>query len=275
MALEAGTRLGHEEVEKVEYTLEMENVRAQNILERASGLAVTILFLALAACSPGPAEQPAAGAAATPDAEVSPPPEPLDLGLVVGGTAPENPYGNAQIERGEYLVRFGSCNDCHTPWNFDPVIGAPRPDMSRMLSGHPSSAPDPQGAIGPGDIALIGPTFTSFVLPFGTIYSINLTPDIETGTGTWTEEMFLDIFRTGRHLGGDGRGVLPPMPWLWIRNLTDEDLISIFAYLRSIPPIYNLAPEPAVPEEAIWQIRDADDVLAVELPHAEWAHPSE
>ena len=200
-----------------------------------------------------------------------PAPEPFDFGPVVEGSAPANPYSKMQVERGEYLVRFGSCNDCHTPWNFDPAIGAPRPDMSRMLSGHPSAAPDPQGAIGPGDIGLIGPTFTSFALPFGTMYSLNLTPDIDTGTGSWTEEMFLDIFRTGRHLGGNGRGILPPMPWLWIRNLTDEDLISIFAYLRSIPPIHNLAPEPAIPEEAIWQLRDADEVLALELPQAEWA----
>ena len=229
------------------------------------------LFLTVPACGPGQPPEDESSAPSMQDTGPPPAPEPFDFGPVVEGSAPANPYSKMQVERGEYLVRFGSCNDCHTPWNFDPAIGAPRPDMSRMLSGHPSAAPDPQGAIGPGDIGLIGPTFTSFALPFGTMYSLNLTPDIDTGTGSWTEEMFLDIFRTGRHLGGNGRGILPPMPWLWIRNLTDEDLISIFAYLRSIPPIRNLAPEPVVPEEAIWQIRDADEVLAVELPQAEWA----
>ena len=187
------------------------------------------------------------------------------------GVAPTRTYTRAQIERGRYLTRVGSCNDCHTPWIFDEALGMPRPDMTRELSGHPFGGPDPGGTVAPTDMGLIGPTFTSFALPFGTIYSVNLTPDVDTGTGTWTEEMFLDIFRTGRHLGGQGRGVLPPMPWLWIRNLTDEDLVSIFAYLRSLPPIDNPATEPKIAEETIWQLRNSFDRLAVELPHEDWA----
>ena len=180
-----------------------------------------------------------------------------------------------QILRGQYLVRIGSCNDCHTPWHFDEQLGMPRPDMSRMLSGHPKGGPNPEGTIGPHDIGLIGPTFTSFALPFGTIYSVNLTPDMDTGIGTWTEEMFLDIFRKGRHLGGNGRGVLPPMPWFWIRNLTDDDLRAIFAYLNSIPPIRNEVPSPDVPEEVIWKVRDSLDQLASELPQENWAAKKE
>jgi len=195
----------------------------------------------------------------------------VDLGPVVPGTAPPNPYGAEQIERGRYLTRIGSCNDCHTPSIFDLELGVPRPDMTRELAGHPKGGPEPGGTVAPTDIGLIGPTFTSFALPFGTIYSINLTPDIDTGTGTWTEEMFLEIFRSGRHLGGDGRGVLPPMPWLWIRNLRDEDLVAIFAYLRSLPPIHNPATDPKIAEPTIWQLRDSFDRLAKELPKEEWA----
>lgn len=176
-----------------------------------------------------------------------------------------------QIRRGEYIVRIGSCNDCHTPWIFDAELGIPRPDLTRMLSGHPEGAPDPEGTIGPHDIGLIGPTFTSFSLPFGIVYSVNLTPDLDTGIGTWTEEMFLDIFRKGRHLGGDGRGVLPPMPWFWIRNLTDDDLKAVYAYLNSIPPIRNAVPSPKVPEEVIWQLRDSFDRYAAQLPQEVWA----
>jgi mono/diheme cytochrome c family protein len=183
--------------------------------------------------------------------------------------------GKDQIQHGQYLVRFGGCNDCHTPWTFDEELGMPRPDMSRMLSGHPKGAPDPEGTVGPHDMALIGPTFTSFALPFGIMYSPNLTPDMDTGIGSWTEEMFLDIFRKGRHLGGNGRGVLPPMPWLWIRNLKDEDLRAVYAYLNSIPPIRNAIPEHKVPEEVIWQLRDSFDRLAAELPQEEWAAKKE
>jgi hypothetical protein len=124
-------------------------------------------------------------------------------------------------------------------------------------------------------MALMGPTLTSFAMPIGTVYSQNLTPDMDTGIGSWTEEMFLDIFRKGRHLGGDGRGVLPPMPWFWIRNLSDDDLRAIYAYLNSIPPIKNAVPEPKVPEEVIWQLRDGFDQLAAELPQQEWAAKKE
>jgi hypothetical protein len=181
------------------------------------------------------------------------------------------PTTHEKILRGQYLVRIGSCNDCHTPWIFDKKLGMPRPDMTRMLSGHPEGAPDPEGKLGPHDIALIGPTFTSFKLPFGTMYALNLTPDMDTGIGTWTEEMFLDIFRKGRHLGGGGRGVLPPMPWLWIRNMTDDDLKAVFAYLKSIPPITNAVPSPKIPDEVIWQLRDSFDRYAAEMPQEEWA----
>lgn len=218
-------------------------------------LVLTMTWIALAACSQ-PQSTPS-GDEAEPAAQT--------------GEAVAEASKEEQIRRGRYIVRIGSCNDCHTPWIFDEELGMPRPDMTRMLSGHPEGAPDPEGTIGPRDIALIGPTFTSFLLPFGTVYSMNLTPDVDTGIGTWTEKMFLDIFRTGRHLGGNGRGVLPPMPWFWIRNLSDDDLRAVYVYLNSIPPIRNSVPSPKVPEEVIWQLRDSFDRYADQLPQEEWA----
>ena len=200
-----------------------------------------------------------------PEAGDGPPPT-IELAPVAYGTAPPNPYSDEQIERGRVLVSFGSCNDCHTPWLFDPEMGAPMPQMDRMLSGHPREAPDPIGTLAPGDIAVIGPTFTSFALPFGIVYSLNLTPDMDTGSGTWTEEMFLDIFRTAKHLGGDGRPVLPPMPWNWVAHVPDEDLIAIFAYLRSIPPVRNAVPSAKVPEEVLPFIDEMNQKILQALP---------
>ncbi|HEY3349416.1 MAG TPA: hypothetical protein VGM13_06560 [Thermoanaerobaculia bacterium] len=185
----------------------------------------------------------AGGANAQPQA----PPAAPALKSVRPGKAPPNPYSKKQIARGKLLVVSSGCNDCHTPWVLNPELGVPAPDWSRMLSGHPEGGPDPQGEVGPADIGLIGPTFTSFKLPFGITYSMNLTPDIDTGTGSWTEKMFIDIFRKGRHLGGDGRPVYPPMPWDSYRSRSDEDLRAIFAYLRSIPPLRNLPPTEKVP----------------------------
>jgi mono/diheme cytochrome c family protein len=151
------------------------------------------------------------------------------------------------IKRGLVLVEAGSCNDCHTPMKFDPKLNMPVPQMDRMLSGHPADAPDPATQLAKDDQAVIGPTFTSFGLPFGIAYAANLTPDKATGLGTWTRQMFIAAMRTGRHQGGQGRPILPPMPWLNLAQLSDDDLGAIFAYLMSIPPISNRVPEPKVP----------------------------
>jgi mono/diheme cytochrome c family protein len=149
-----------------------------------------------------------------------------------------------QIRRGEYLVKFGGCNHCHTPWVLRPE--GPVPDMSRMLSGHPQNGPDASGApLTPATMAGIwGPGFTNFKFPFGTVYAANLTPDNATGLGTWTEDMFLRTIRSGRHMGApSARPVLPPMPIENLQTLSDDDLRAVFAYLRTIPPVHNAVPD--------------------------------
>jgi hypothetical protein len=154
------------------------------------------------------------------------------------------------VKRGEYLVATMGCNDCHTPMKFDPALGMPVPDRARLLSGHPAGGPEPEGKVGAHDMGLIGPTFTAFALPFGTVYSKNLTPDKETGLGAWTEEEFIRTMRTGKWRGM-GRPLLPPMPWLNLRGASDDDLRAIFAYLRSVPAIRNEVPNPKVPDGVI------------------------
>ncbi len=126
----------------------------------------------------------------------------------------------------------------------------PEPDMTRMLSGHPQEmalppAPPPSGPW----IASVAATMTAWAGPWGVSFTANLTPDPDTGLGRWTEQQFVDTLRSGRHLGR-GREILPPMPWPAIRNMTDDDLKAIFAYLRSIPAVRNKVPEPIAPAEA-------------------------
>jgi hypothetical protein len=150
------------------------------------------------------------------------------------------------VKRGEILVRAGACNDCHTPMQFDEKLGMPVPIADRMLSGHPEGAPDPASGLAQGDQAAIGPTFTSFRLPFGVSYTANLTPDVETGLGKWSEEQFLVAMRTGQHMGVRGRPILPPMPWMSLKDLPDDDLKAIWAYLQSVPAVRNRVPEPKV-----------------------------
>jgi len=179
------------------------------------------------------------------------------------------------VSRGRHLVSMGGCNDCHTPMKLDPEVGMPMPDVSRLLSGHPQGAPDPASALSGHDIGAIGPTFTSFRVPFGVVYSQNLTPDRDTGLGAWTEEMFVKAMRTGRHMGGSGRPILPPMPWMNVAQQSDGDLKAIFAYLRSIPAIHNDVPAPKVPDEAMTALAAAyDKALARRGAHAAAAAPS-
>lgn len=150
----------------------------------------------------------------------------------------------ARVERGKYLVGFGGCNDCHTPLKMGP--NGPEPDMARMLSGHPHDVvmPDAPKPSGPWLWSGAG-TNTAFAGPWGVSYARNLTPDEISGLGIWSEEMFMNTMRTGRHMGVS-RPLLPPMPWQNLNNLNDEDLKSVFAYLRSIKPIRNEVPDAVI-----------------------------
>lgn len=158
------------------------------------------------------------------------------------------PAKQGATERGAYLVTIGGCNDCHTPFK----IGAkgPEPDMTRMLSGHPAKLVMPPAPAAQGPWIWSGAaTNTAFAGPWGVSYAPNLTPDEQTGLGRWTEQQFIQAMRTGRHLG-NGRPILPPMPWPGIARMTDADLKAVFAYLRSVPAIANAAPESVVAEPA-------------------------
>lgn len=166
----------------------------------------------------------------------------LPLLLLLAGTA----QAGDRIERGRYLVNTSGCTDCHTPMK----MGArgPEPDLARALSGHPESfvitapvAPPP----GPWMVS-IAATGTAYSGPWGVSFSANLTPDVETGLGRWSENDFVKTIRTGRHLGR-GRPVLPPMPTPVYNHMTDDDLKAVFAYLKSVPAIRNKVPEPLAP----------------------------
>src|SRR5437868_9955972 len=154
------------------------------------------------------------------------------------------------IKRGDYLVTTGSCNDCHSPKVFGPH-GEPFPDSTKLLAGHPANGQNPQldvNAGKPGGWIYMAPDITTFVGPWGISYAANLTPDSATGIGAWTEEQFINTIRKGKHLG-NGRDILPPMPWPFVGKLTDEDLKSVFAYLKSLPAVNNRVPGPVTPPE--------------------------
>ena len=156
--------------------------------------------------------------------------------------------GADKIARGKYLVTITGCNDCHTPFKMGP--NGPAPDMSRMLSGHPESfaLPPAPAAQGPWVVAAAA-TNTAWSGPWGVSFTSNLTPDPDTGLGSWTLRNFVDTMRSGRHLGV-GRQILPPMPIPMYKQMTDEDLEAVYAYLKSIPAVKNRVPQPLPPAGA-------------------------
>lgn len=170
--------------------------------------------------------------------------------ILVGGCLPPDelpPTAAEMIERGQYLVTIGGCNDCHTPKVFSG--GGTGLDEKRLLSGHPADLEIPEFSfedVGPGKWLLFNEHLTAGVGPWGVSFAANLTPDEETGIGDWTETEFIDGMRTGTHRG-IGRPILPPMPWFNLATAPDEDLQAIFAYLKSIPPIENQVPDPIDP----------------------------
>jgi hypothetical protein len=149
------------------------------------------------------------------------------------------------VERGKYFVTIMGCNDCHTP-----KLGADL-DTKRLLSGHPANeklTPVPAGLLAPDKWgALTNNHLTAWVGGWGVSFAPNLTPDKATGLGSWTPEMFVAALRTGKHRG-NGRAILPPMPWVMYKDMQEADLRAMFAYLQSLPPINNMAPQPLPPD---------------------------
>jgi mono/diheme cytochrome c family protein len=130
---------------------------------------------------------------------------------------------DAQIARGKYLVTLGGCNDCHTPGYF---FG--NPDMSRFLGG------SDVGFEIPGQGVFVGP---------------NITPDKETGIGSWTPEQIVTAMQTGER--PDGRILAPIMPWHAFAQLTADDAMAIAAFLQSLNPVNNQVPGPFKPGERV------------------------
>jgi hypothetical protein len=160
-------------------------------------------------------------------------------------TGPATASPSPSTERGRYLVATLGCGDCHSP----KVMGAqgPAENPAKLLSGHPEGTPlTPAPAPSGTWIASASLDQTAWSGPWGISFATNLTPDENTGIGSWSEDTFVKSLKTGRHMGV-ARPILPPMPWPAYRNLTDDDLRSIYAYLRTIPAVHNRVPEPVPP----------------------------
>ena len=110
------------------------------------------------------------------------------------------------IQRGEYLARAADCQACHTARGGTPFAGG-----------------------------------LAFVLPFGTIYSANITADKDTGIGGWSDAAFLGAIHKG--VDDEGKTLYPAMPYASYTGMTDADALAIKAYLFSLKPVHNDVPD--------------------------------
>ena len=106
-----------------------------------------------------------------------------------------------QIKRGEYLTRAADCTACHTAPAGKPYAGG-----------------------------------YAFTLPFGAIYSPNITPDRETGMSNWSDAGFLNAIHKG--VDNEGARLYPAMPYASYTAMTDADALAIKAYLFSLPSVH-------------------------------------
>jgi len=123
------------------------------------------------------------------------------------------------VARGEYLYKYSlNCWDCHGSQ------GSHSPD-------------EPQAGGFEFDMTNIG-------LPggFGFIYASNITPDPETGIGSWSDGELVRALREG--VDPAGNLIFPIMEAEWWSGLSDEDVLALVAYMRSLPPVRNEVPEP-------------------------------
>ena len=115
------------------------------------------------------------------------------------------------MTRGQYLAELTGCGHCHTPGHF---LG--KVDASRELGG--------------SDVGFEVPGAGTFVGP-------NLTPDLETGLGKWTDSQIAAAIRNG--VRPDGRVLSPVMPWPSYNYMSDADVQAIVTYLRTLKPVKN------------------------------------
>jgi mono/diheme cytochrome c family protein len=106
----------------------------------------------------------------------------------------------AQQQRGRYLAIVGDCAACHTAEGGAALAG-----------GRPIAT------------------------PFGVIYSPNITPDSETGIGSWTDDQFYRAMHEG--ISADGSHLYPAFPYPWFTKVTRDDVNAIRDYLRTVPPV--------------------------------------
>jgi len=149
-----------------------------------------------------------------------------------------------RLARGKYLFHHvSSCADCHSDVDFN-RFGFPVKEGGLA-----------KGRVWPKNIGLPGD-----------VVSPNITSDKETGVGNWTDGELIRAIREG--IGRDGRALFPLMLYTEFREMSDEDLYSIIAYMRTLPPIRNALPRTKLDFPVSELIKTAPQPITAAVPPA-------
>jgi mono/diheme cytochrome c family protein len=146
-----------------------------------------------------------------------------------------------RLARGKYLAEHVTgCMECHTPhdWSSRGSVS----ENAKLGAGEEMPMKD---------------------LP-GRIVAPNITPDNETGAGTWTDDQIGRAIREG--VGHDGRALFPMMPYERFREMSDEDLASVVVYLRSLVPVRNAIPKSEIIFPVKYLIRNVPQPVTDPVP---------
>jgi len=138
--------------------------------------------------------------------------------IPAAGSPKPRPSPSDKVAYGQYMVNAAVCSDCHTPID----------DRGQPLPGLDFSG---------------GFELTNLARGY-LIRSANITPDADTGIGSWTEQQFIDKFKgfetpAGAELSDAEQRQNTDMPWTFYAGMTREDLSAIYAYLRTVKPVVN------------------------------------
>ncbi len=122
----------------------------------------------------------------------------------------------SEVERGRYLALAGDCISCHTAAGGKPYAGG-----LPMQTG------------------------------FGIIYSPNITPDKETGIGSWSAKDFYNAMHTGRD--DEGKHLYPAFPYVWFTKVSQPDVQAIKAFLDTLPPVRQANKPTQLPWYMSWR----------------------
>ncbi|SAK72166.1 gluconate 2-dehydrogenase (acceptor) [Caballeronia pedi] len=137
-------------------------------------------------------------------------PGPPEIAPIAPGSVGASTWSAATLERGRQIALAGDCAVCHTA---------------------------PGGQKNAGGFAL--------ETPFGTIYSTNITPDAETGIGLWSYAAFERAMRKG--IARDGTHLYPAFPYTAFAKMSEPDMLALYAYLMSQPPVKHAPPKTSLP----------------------------